>query len=121
LFRIWRWQNFGRSAGYTLRSEGFGVAFCITEMVMDELFGLPFGRPARERWEANLRERTKQGWAFGRYVRSMFVNDGSYISAATGELRGIPGAEPVLRLTFNIEASGPRTAGRGKRRPGRAA
>lgn len=34
------------------------------------------------------------------------MNDRSYISAATGELRGIPGIEPVLRLTFNIEAGG---------------
>lgn len=34
------------------------------------------------------------------------MNDRSYISATTGELRGIPGVEPVLRLTFNIEAGG---------------
>jgi hypothetical protein len=34
------------------------------------------------------------------------VNDRSYISATTGELRGIPGVEPVLRLTFNVEAGG---------------
>jgi hypothetical protein len=34
------------------------------------------------------------------------VNDRSYISARTGELRGIPATEPVLRLTFNIEAGG---------------
>jgi hypothetical protein len=31
---------------------------------------------------------------------------GSYISATTGELRGIPAAEPLLQLTFNIEAGG---------------
>lgn len=31
---------------------------------------------------------------------------GSYISATTGELRGIPAAEPVLRLTFDLEAGG---------------
>lgn len=53
--------DLGRSAGYTLRPEGFGIAFCITEEVMDELFGPPFtGSPARERWEANLRERSTQ-------------------------------------------------------------
>jgi len=32
--------DLGRSAGYTLRPEGFGIAFCNTEEVMDELFGL---------------------------------------------------------------------------------
>ena len=32
--------------------------------------------------------------------------NGSYISATTGELRGIPAAEPVLRLTFDVEAGG---------------
>jgi hypothetical protein len=53
--------DLGRSARYTLRPEGFGVAFCNTEEVMDELFGPPFiGSPARERWEADLRERSKQ-------------------------------------------------------------
>lgn len=47
--------DLGRSAGYTLRPEGFGIAFCITEAVMDELFGPPFiGSPERERWEADL-------------------------------------------------------------------
>lgn len=52
--------DLGRSAGYTLRPEGFGVAFCITENVMDELFGPPFiGSPERERWEAKIRERSK--------------------------------------------------------------
>lgn len=39
-------------------------------------------------------------------VQSLPVNDRSYISATTGELRGIPGVEPVLRLTFNVEAGG---------------
>lgn len=34
------------------------------------------------------------------------VNDRSYISATTGELHGIAAAEPILRLTFNIEAGG---------------
>lgn len=34
------------------------------------------------------------------------MNDRSYISATTGELRGVPGVEPVLRLTFNVEAGG---------------
>lgn len=34
------------------------------------------------------------------------MNDRSYISATTGELRGIPEVEPVLRLTFNVEAGG---------------
>ena len=53
--------DLGRSAGYTLRPEGFGIVFCITEEVMDELFGPPFiGSPARERWEADLRERSTQ-------------------------------------------------------------
>lgn len=53
--------DLGRSAGYTLRPEAFGIAFCITEEVMDELFGPPFiGGPARERWEADLRQRSKQ-------------------------------------------------------------
>jgi hypothetical protein len=48
--------DLGRSAGYTLRPEGFRIAFCITEDVMDELFGPPFiGSPERERWEADLR------------------------------------------------------------------
>ena len=52
--------DLGRSAGYTLRPEGFGIAFCITEEVMDQLFGPPFiGSPERERWEADLRERSK--------------------------------------------------------------
>lgn len=52
--------DLGRSAGYTLRPEGFGIAFCIAEGVMDELFGPPFiGSPERERWEADLRERSK--------------------------------------------------------------
>jgi len=32
--------------------------------------------------------------------------NGSYISATTGELHGIPAAEPILRLTFDIEAGG---------------
>lgn len=50
--------DLGRSAGYTLRPEGFGIAFCITEEVMDELFGPPFiGSSERERWEADLRDR----------------------------------------------------------------
>jgi hypothetical protein len=31
---------------------------------------------------------------------------GSYISATVGELRGIPAAEPILRLTVDIEADG---------------
>jgi hypothetical protein len=53
--------DLGRSAGYTLRPEGFGIAFCITEEVMDELFGPPFvGSPARKRWEADLPERSRQ-------------------------------------------------------------
>ena len=39
-------------------------------------------------------------------VGSVLVNDGSYISATTGELRGIPAAEPILRLTFDVEAGG---------------
>jgi hypothetical protein len=30
----------------------------------------------------------------------------SYISATTGEIRGIPGAEPVLQVTFDIETGG---------------
>lgn len=52
--------DLGRSAGYTLRPEGFGAAFCITEEVMDELFGPPFiGSPERERWEAALQERSR--------------------------------------------------------------
>jgi hypothetical protein len=54
--------DLGRSAGYTLRPEGFGVAFCVTESVMDELFGPPLiGSPERERWEAGLRERPERG------------------------------------------------------------
>jgi hypothetical protein len=32
--------------------------------------------------------------------------NGSYISAVTGELTGIPAAEPLLRLTFDVEAGG---------------
>lgn len=36
----------------------------------------------------------------------MTVNDGSYISVTTGELHGIPAVEPILRLTFDIEAGG---------------
>jgi hypothetical protein len=49
--------DLGRSAGYTLRPEGFTVAVCITEQVMDELFGPPFlGTPERQRWEAKLPE-----------------------------------------------------------------
>jgi hypothetical protein len=32
---------------------------------------------------------------------------GSYISATTGEVRGIPAAEPVLQVTFDLEAGGP--------------
>ena len=49
--------DLGRSAGYTLRPDGFGVAFCITEEVMDELFGPPFiGSLERQRWEADLAE-----------------------------------------------------------------
>lgn len=32
--------------------------------------------------------------------------NGSYISATTGELHGIPAAEPILRLTFDVEAGG---------------
>jgi hypothetical protein len=39
-------------------------------------------------------------------VQSLPVNDRSYISATTGDLRGIPRVEPVLRLTFNVEAGG---------------
>jgi hypothetical protein len=39
-------------------------------------------------------------------VKSLPVNDRSYISATTSDLRGIPGVEPVLRLTFNVEAGG---------------
>jgi hypothetical protein len=34
------------------------------------------------------------------------ANDGSYISATTGELRGVPAAEPILSLTFDVEAGG---------------
>ncbi len=30
----------------------------------------------------------------------------SYISATNGELRGIPAAEPILQLTFDVEAGG---------------
>jgi hypothetical protein len=53
--------DLGRSAGYTLRPEGFGRAFCITEEVMDELFGPPFiGSSERKRWEASLQERSAQ-------------------------------------------------------------
>ncbi len=40
--------DLGRSAGYTLCSEGFGIAFCITEEVMDELFGPPSRSPLRK-------------------------------------------------------------------------
>jgi len=32
--------------------------------------------------------------------------NGSYISATTGELHGMPAAEPILQLTFNVEAGG---------------
>jgi|HubBroStandDraft_6_1064221.scaffolds.fasta_scaffold215238_1 hypothetical protein len=32
--------------------------------------------------------------------------NGSYISATTGELCGIAAAEPILRLTFDVEAGG---------------
>jgi hypothetical protein len=32
--------------------------------------------------------------------------NGSYISATTGELRGTAAAEPILRLTFDVEAGG---------------
>ena len=53
--------DLGRSAGYTLRPEGFGIAFCITEPVMDELFGPPFiGSPERARWEADLQEQRQR-------------------------------------------------------------
>lgn len=59
--------DLGRSAGYTLRPDRFGVAFCITEAVMDELFGPPFiGSPERERWEAALQERRQHLDAEGR-------------------------------------------------------
>jgi hypothetical protein len=34
------------------------------------------------------------------------VNGGSYIGATTGEPRGIPAAEPVLRLPFDVEVGG---------------
>ena len=40
----------------------------------------------------------------GRAVSS--VMNGSYISATTGELHGIPAAEPILQLTFDVEAGG---------------
>lgn len=50
--------DLGRAAGYTLRPEGFTVAVCITQQLMDELFGPPLlGTPERQRWEAALRER----------------------------------------------------------------
>lgn len=53
--------DLGRSAGYTLRPEGFGIAFPITEPVMDELFGPPFiGSPERARWEADLQEQRQR-------------------------------------------------------------
>jgi hypothetical protein len=45
-------------------------------------------------------------------ILSSFVPDsvcpmgGSYISATTGEIRGIPAAEPVLQVTFDLEAGG---------------
>jgi hypothetical protein len=53
--------DLGRSAGYTMRPEGFGIAFCLTEGVMDELFGPPFiGSPERRRWEADLEEQRQQ-------------------------------------------------------------
>jgi hypothetical protein len=32
--------------------------------------------------------------------------NGSYISVTNGELRGIPTAQPVLQLAFNVEAAG---------------
>ncbi|PZS39857.1 MAG: hypothetical protein DLM62_06010 [Pseudonocardiales bacterium] len=32
--------------------------------------------------------------------------NGSYISATTGELHSIPAADPVLQLTFKVEAGG---------------
>jgi hypothetical protein len=32
--------------------------------------------------------------------------NGSYISATTSDLHGIPAAEPILRLTFDVEAGG---------------
>jgi hypothetical protein len=52
--------DLGRSAGYTMRPEGFGIAFCLTEGVMDELFGPPFiGSPERRHWEADLEERQR--------------------------------------------------------------
>src|SRR5262249_39055064 len=46
----------GRSAGYTLRPEGLGLAGRITEGGMDALFGPPMiGSPERRAWEAALR------------------------------------------------------------------
>jgi hypothetical protein len=38
-------------------------------------------------------------------VTSVPMN-GSYISVTNGELRGIPTAQPVLQLAFNVEAAG---------------
>lgn len=32
--------------------------------------------------------------------------NGSYISATTGELHGIPAAEPILQVTFDVGAGG---------------
>ena len=42
----------------------------------------------------------------GLRVQSLLVNVRSYISATTGELRGVAAVEPTLRLTFNVEAGG---------------
>ena len=44
-------------------------------------------------------------WIPGSPVISVPMN-GSYISATTGELHGIPAAEPILQLTFDVEAGG---------------
>src|SRR5258708_20161913 len=38
-------------------------------------------------------------------VQSLSVSD-SYISATVGQIRGLPAAEPMLQISFNIEAGG---------------
>lgn len=48
----------GRSAGYCLRPAELAVGVHLTESVFDELFGPPIlGTPARQRWEAKVRDR----------------------------------------------------------------